>query len=154
MVIGLDHMEYRERFREWRLFSLEKRQLKGILLLSTTTLMRRHTEHRARLCLEGGRDRMMVNKYILQQGTSKSAVNKKNKKTLPPQKFTMSVVRHWNRGPELWRLHCWKHSKLSWSSPEQSDLSWPCRWQGLEQMISRGPFQSKLHYDSIVRFPS
>lgn len=81
-------------------------------------LMGRQTGDRARLLLEMGKDRMVVNKHTLQHGTF--TLDIRNKK-----KFTMGDVRHWNRGPEVWRLHCWKYSKLSWSNLEQSDLIGP-----------------------------
>lgn len=132
----LEHMAYRKRLRERGLFSLEKRQL-GDFTAVYNYLMGRHTEDRGRLCLEVGSDRVTVNKHILQQGTFKLDISKK-------KEFTMSVVRHWNRGQEMWRLHCWKYSKPSWSSPEQSDLSWPCRWGGWNRWSPEAP--SSLNY--------
>jgi len=37
LIKGLEHLSYRERLRELRLFSLEKRKLKGILSGCTNT---------------------------------------------------------------------------------------------------------------------
>lgn len=78
----------------------EEEAVQGNFTAVYNYLMGTHTEDKQTL-LRGGRDKMTVNRHILQQGKFQFDISKK--------KATMSVVRHWNRGLEVWTFHCWKY---------------------------------------------
>lgn len=65
------------------------------------------------------------------------------------EKFSAArVTEHWNRLPSgLWSLLPWRHSKPPWCNPLEpvSALA-----QGLDRVVSIGPFQPQPFHDSVI----
>ena len=85
MIRGLEHLPYKDRLRDLRLFSLEKRRLQGDLIAAFQYL--KGEGHFKRACS----DRKRRNGFKLEEGRFRLDVRKKF--------FTMRVVRCWNRFP-------------------------------------------------------
>jgi len=91
MIQGLEHLSCEERLRELRLFSLEKRRLRGDLRAAFQHLKgvyRKDGENIfSRAC-----DRARSNNFKLREGRFRLDMRKKF--------FTIRVVKHWNDCPE------------------------------------------------------
>ena len=87
---GLEHLSYEDRLRELGLFSPEKRRLQGDLLAAFQYLKGAYRKDGEGLFIRECRDRMRGNGSKLKEGRFRLDIGKK---------FTVRVVRHWNRLP-------------------------------------------------------
>ncbi|KFQ33482.1 hypothetical protein N331_00696, partial [Merops nubicus] len=87
MIRGLEQLSYEDRLRELGLFSLEKRRLRGDLIVAFQYLKEPYRKGGERLFRMSGNHRTRGNGV----GRYRLGVRKKF--------FTMRVVRHWNRLP-------------------------------------------------------
>jgi len=91
MIRGLEHLTYDERLREFGLFSLGKRRLRGDLTAAFQYLKGAYKKAEEGLFTKTGSDRATGNGFKLKEGRFPLDIRKK--------KLTMRVVRHWNRLP-------------------------------------------------------
>ena len=87
IIKGNEHHFYKDRLREQGLFSLEKRRLRGDLIVAIQYLKGSYKKEGYRICC----DRTMESAFKLTEGRLRLDVMKKS--------FTVRVVRHWNRLP-------------------------------------------------------
>ena len=99
MIRGLEHLSCEERLRELGLFSLEKRRLRGDLIVAFR-FPKGPTGKMERDCLSGS--------VVMGRGVM-SLKEERFRLYLRKKFFLVRVVRHWNRFPEkLWRPPLWK----------------------------------------------
>ena len=106
MSRGLQHLPY-DRLRDLGLFSLEKRRLRGDLIVPFHYLKGAYPKDREGLFIRECSDKMKRNGFTLKEGSFRLDTRKK----LPAGR----VVRHWNRFPEeLWMPLAWKCPRPGW----------------------------------------
>ncbi|KAK4825511.1 LOW QUALITY PROTEIN: hypothetical protein QYF61_000024 [Mycteria americana] len=91
MIRGMEHLSYEGRLRELRLFSLEKRRLRGHLIAAIQYLKAANEKDGDKLFSRACCDRTRGNVFKLKEGRFRLNIRKKF--------FTMRVVKHWNRLP-------------------------------------------------------
>lgn len=116
------------------------RWLRGILQMSINTWMK---EHRARTF-----------------PVVPSDMTRGNGQKLKPMRFPLNIREHffivrrlstgidcseWN-----WSLQSWRYQKATWTWSWATGSRWPCLSLGLDQMISRGPFQPQPSRDCVT----
>ncbi|KAK4832031.1 LOW QUALITY PROTEIN: hypothetical protein QYF61_020546 [Mycteria americana] len=89
MIRGMEHLPYK--LRELGLFSLEKRRLRGDLIVAFQYLKGTYKNDGERFFTRACSDRTRGNSFELKEGRLRLDIRKKN--------FTMRVVRHWNSLP-------------------------------------------------------
>ena len=140
---GLEHLSYEERLRELGLFSLEKRRLRGDLIVAFQYLMGAYKQEGERLFTRVDSDRTRGNVFKLRQGRFRLDIRRRL--------FTQGVVTHWNRLPkEVVDAPSLAASRLDVAL---GSLVW---WLatlhiagGLKLNDHCGPFQLRPFYDSI-----
>ena len=88
----LEHLSYEETLRELRLFSLEKRKLRGNLIVAFQYLKGAYKPEGEQLFTRMGSDRTRGNGLKLRHGRFRLGIRKKF--------FTQRVVTQWNRLPK------------------------------------------------------
>jgi len=88
MISGLEHLSYEERLRELGLFRLEKRRLRGGLIVAFQYLKEACRKDGKNLFSKACCDRTRSNGFKLREGRFRLDISKKF--------FTVTVVKHWS----------------------------------------------------------
>ncbi|PKU40240.1 hypothetical protein llap_9455 [Limosa lapponica baueri] len=91
MIRGLEHLSCEDRLRELGLFSLEKRRVRGDLVMASQYLKGAYRRDGERCFIRECSDRSRGNGFKLKEGRFSLDTRKKF--------FTVRVVRQWNRLP-------------------------------------------------------
>ncbi|GAB0176515.1 hypothetical protein GRJ2_000116700 [Grus japonensis] len=91
LIRGMEHLSYEDRLRELGLFSREKRQLQGDLIVAYQYLKEAYRKDGEGLFMRECSERTRGNGFKLKEGQFRLGVRKKF--------FTVRVVRYWNRLP-------------------------------------------------------
>ncbi|GAB0180590.1 hypothetical protein GRJ2_000524300 [Grus japonensis] len=89
LIRGLEHLSYEDRLRELGLFSLEKRRLRGDLIVAFQDIEGAYKKAGERLFTKAYSDRTRGNGFKLKEGRFTLDIRKKS--------ATMRTMRHWNR---------------------------------------------------------
>jgi len=108
MIHGLEHLSYEDRLRELGLFSLEKRKLRGDLIVAFQCLKGAYRKDGENIFSRSCCARTRSNGFKLREGTFRLDTRKKF--------FTISVVKHWNILPrEVVEAPSLGHSRTGWT---------------------------------------
>ncbi|KFW63083.1 hypothetical protein AS28_04902, partial [Pygoscelis adeliae] len=91
MIRGMEHLSYEERLREWGLFSLDKRRLRGDLIAAYQYLKGAYKKDGSKRFSRACCNRTRGNGFKLKGGRYRLDRRKKF--------FTLKVVKHWHRLP-------------------------------------------------------
>ncbi|KFQ63554.1 hypothetical protein N334_13604, partial [Pelecanus crispus] len=91
MIRGMEHLSWEERLSELGLFSLEKRRLRGDLIVAFQYIKEAYEKDGDKVFSRACCNRTRCNGFILKEGMFRLDIRKKC--------FTMRVVKHWNSLP-------------------------------------------------------
>ena len=131
------------RVLELGLFSLEKRKLRGNLIVPFQYWRELISRRGSNFFTWPDDDRTRGNGFELKEGRFRSDVRKKF--------FTQKVVRPWHCCPEgVWMPHPWRCSRPGWMSAGQPELVWGNQPMAGGGSLISDPFQPKTFYDSMT----
>ena len=107
MIRVLEHLSYEERLRELGLLTMEKRRLRGDLIVAFQYLKGTYKQEGEWLFPSVYSDRTNGNGLKLRQGRVRLDIRRNF--------FTLRVLKHWKSCPRRLRMpHPWRHSRPGW----------------------------------------